>query len=93
VRVTGENSSPPPALCAEPGGLLAAASAGTIHIQLQHAQVRVESGANPRHPRSFLSQKVLSIAEGANRSTMGKMSHYCIVAKQTQEKGREPGTA
>jgi transposase len=93
VRVTGESSSPPPALCAEPGGLLAASSAGTIHIQLQHAQVRVESGANPRHPRSFLSQKVLSIAEGANRSTMGKMSHYCIVAKQTQEKGREPGTA
>ena len=46
VRVAGESSSPLPASCAEPGGLLAV-SAGTIHIQLQHAQVRVESGANP----------------------------------------------
>jgi transposase len=46
VRVTGESSSPPPALCVEPGGL-PVCSAGTIHIQLQHAQVRVESGANP----------------------------------------------
>jgi transposase len=46
VRVTGESSSPPPALCAEPGGL-PVCSAGTIHIQLQHAQVRVESDANP----------------------------------------------
>jgi hypothetical protein len=26
---------------------LAVGSAGTIHIQLEHAQVRVESGANP----------------------------------------------
>jgi hypothetical protein len=26
---------------------LLASSAGTIHIQLQHAQVRVESDANP----------------------------------------------
>lgn len=46
VRVTGESSTPPPASCAEHSGLLAC-SAGTIHIQLQHAQVRVESGANP----------------------------------------------
>ena len=46
VRVTGESSSPPPALCAEPGGL-PVCSAGTIHIQLEHAQVWVESGANP----------------------------------------------
>ena len=45
VRVDGESSTPP-ASWSEPGGLLAA-SAGTIHIQLQHAQVRVESGANP----------------------------------------------
>ena len=46
VRVTGESSTSPPALCAEPGGL-PVCSPGTIHIQLQHAQVRVESGANP----------------------------------------------
>src|ERR1700739_3063423 len=46
VRVAGESSTPPPASWSEPGGLLAS-SAGTIHIQLQHAQVRVESGANP----------------------------------------------
>ena len=46
VRVTGDNSSPRPASCAEPRGLLAR-SAGTIHIQLEHAQVRVESDANP----------------------------------------------
>ena len=46
VRVTGESSTPPPASWSEPGGLLAS-SAGTIHIQLQHAQVRVESDANP----------------------------------------------
>ena len=46
VRVTGESSTPPPASCAEPSGLLAG-SAGTIQIQLEHAQVRVESGANP----------------------------------------------
>jgi transposase len=45
VRVTGESCTPSAASCAEPGGVLA--SAGTIHIQLQHAQVRVESGANP----------------------------------------------
>lgn len=46
VRVAGESSASPPASWSEPGGLLAA-SAGTIHIQLQHAQVRVESGADP----------------------------------------------
>ncbi len=46
VRVTGESSTPPPASCAEPGGL-PVCSPGTIHIQLEHAQVRVESGANP----------------------------------------------
>jgi transposase len=45
VRVAVDSSNPPPASCSEPGGLLAS-SAGTIHIQLQHAQVRVESGAN-----------------------------------------------
>jgi transposase len=46
VRVAGESSTPPPASWSEPGGVLTTA-AGTIHIQLQHAQVRVESGANP----------------------------------------------
>ena len=46
VRVAGESSTPALASLPEPGGLLAA-SAGTIHIQLRHAQVRVESGANP----------------------------------------------
>lgn len=46
VRVTGESCTPPATSCAETGGLLAS-SAGTIHIQLEHAQVRVESGANP----------------------------------------------
>jgi transposase len=45
VRVTGESCTPPAASWTEAGGLLAA-SGGTIHIQLQHAQVRVESGAN-----------------------------------------------
>jgi transposase len=46
VRVAGESPSSPPSSCSEPGGLLDS-SAGMIHIQLQHAQVRVESGANP----------------------------------------------
>ena len=46
VRVAGESSTPSPAVLPEPSGLLAS-SAGTIHIQLQHAQVSVESGANP----------------------------------------------
>jgi transposase len=45
VRVAAESSTPAPATWAEPGRLLA--SSGSIHIQLQHAQVRVESGANP----------------------------------------------
>lgn len=53
VRVTGENCTPLAASCAEPGGLLAS-SAGTIHIQLEHAQVRVESGANPELLRVLL---------------------------------------
>src|ERR1700751_5259519 len=46
VRVAEESSTPPPASRSEPGGLLAV-SAGAIHMQLQHAQVQVESGANP----------------------------------------------
>ena len=46
VRVAGESSTPPPASWSEASGMLVS-SAGTIHIQLQHAQVRVESGANP----------------------------------------------
>src|SRR6201997_4341820 len=46
VRVAEESSTVPPASWTEPGGVLTTA-AGTIHIQLQHAQVRVESGANP----------------------------------------------
>lgn len=46
VRVAGESSTPPPVSRSEPSDLLTV-SAGTIHIQLQHAQVRVESGANP----------------------------------------------
>jgi transposase len=46
VRVAGESSPPPSSSCSEPGGLLDS-SAGMIHIQLQHAQVRVGSGANP----------------------------------------------
>jgi len=46
VRVAEESCTVPPASWTEPGGLRVA-SAGTIHIQLQHAQVRVESDANP----------------------------------------------
>src|ERR1700747_2498293 len=46
VRVAEESSTVPPASWTEPGGLLAS-PAGTIHIQLQRAQVRVESDANP----------------------------------------------
>jgi transposase len=46
VRVAGESSTPPADSWCKAGGLLAS-SAGMIHIQLQHAQVRVESGANP----------------------------------------------
>jgi transposase len=46
VRVAAESSSLPVPSMPEPSSLLAA-SAGTIHIQLGHAQVHVESGANP----------------------------------------------
>ena len=46
VRVTGESCTPPAVSWTEPGGLLTS-SAGMIHIPLQHAQVRVESDANP----------------------------------------------
>jgi transposase len=46
VRVAAESSTPPGSSLPEPGGLLACA-VGTIHIHLQHAQVRVESGAHP----------------------------------------------
>ena len=46
VRVAEETSTAAPALLSDPGGLLGS-SAGAIHIQLQHAQVHVESGANP----------------------------------------------
>jgi transposase len=53
VRVAGESSTPPPASWTEASGLLAS-SAGTIHIQLQHAQVRVENGANPMLLRVLL---------------------------------------
>jgi transposase len=46
VRVAAESSIPALASWSEPSGSLAS-SAGTIHIQLQSAQVHVESGANP----------------------------------------------
>jgi transposase len=52
VRVAEESCTVPPASWTEPGGLLA--SGGTIHIQLRHAQVRVESGANPELLRVLL---------------------------------------
>src|SRR6201982_4277697 len=42
VRVTGESCTPPAASWTEPGGLLAASSAGTIYIQLPHETVGVE---------------------------------------------------
>ena len=42
VRVAADISTPPSASLSE-----LASSAGTIHIQLPQAQVRVESGANP----------------------------------------------
>ena len=46
VRLTAESSTTLAA--ARPAsGSVQTCSAGTIHIQLQHAQVRVESGANP----------------------------------------------
>ena len=53
VRVTGASCTPSAASCAEPGGVLAS-TAGTIHIQLQHAQVRVENGAHPALLRVLL---------------------------------------
>src|SRR5262249_46586305 len=46
VRVSAESSSLAPALWSEAGSLLGT-SAGSIHIHLQNAQVRVDSGANP----------------------------------------------
>ena len=46
VRVAAESSTLPAASMPEPGRWLAT-SGGTIHIQLRHAQVQVESGANP----------------------------------------------
>ena len=46
VRVARENSTVLPASLQEPGSLLNRSS-GTIHIQLQHAQVRVEGSADP----------------------------------------------
>jgi transposase len=46
VRVAAESSTPASAPWSEPGGL-PGTTGGSIHIHLQHAQVRVESGANP----------------------------------------------
>jgi transposase len=46
VRVAAESSTALPALLHEPGSL-PTSSCGTIHIQLQHAQVRVEGSADP----------------------------------------------
>ena len=46
VRVAAESSTLPAASMPEPGRVLAT-SGGTIHIQLRHAAVHVESGANP----------------------------------------------
>jgi transposase len=46
VRVAAESSTALPALLHEPGSL-PTFSSGTIHIQLQHAQVRVEGSADP----------------------------------------------
>lgn len=46
VRVAADSATLPPASLSELGSLQNS-SAGTIHIQLQRAQVRVESGANP----------------------------------------------
>jgi transposase len=46
VRVAAESSTALPALLHEPGSL-PISSSGTIHIQLQHAQVRVEDSADP----------------------------------------------
>ena len=46
VRVAAESSTPATATWSEAGGLLGT-TGGSIHLHLQHAQVRVESGANP----------------------------------------------
>ena len=46
VRVAAESSTALPALLHEPDSL-PTSSSGTIHIQLQHAQVRVEGSADP----------------------------------------------
>lgn len=45
VRVAAESPTALPALLHEPRSL--PTSSGTIHIQLQHAQVRVEGSADP----------------------------------------------
>jgi len=46
VRVTGESSKALPGPLQEPG-LLQTCSSGTIHLQLQHARVRIEGSADP----------------------------------------------
>src|SRR5215467_6460045 len=46
VRVSAESDTPLPGILHEPGSL-PTSSSGTIHIQLQHAQVRVEGSADP----------------------------------------------
>jgi transposase len=52
VRVAAESCRALPASLHEPSSLLA--SSGTIHIQLPHAQVRVEGNANPGLVRVLL---------------------------------------
>src|SRR5215471_10128739 len=42
VRVAAESSTPTPPTWSEPGGLLGT-TGGSIHLHLQHAQVRVEA--------------------------------------------------
>src|SRR5215467_13434467 len=46
VRVSAESDTPATATWSEPGGL-PGATGGSIHIHLQHAQVRVEGSADP----------------------------------------------
>ena len=46
VRVTAESSTALPGPSYKPGSL-PTSSSGTIHIQLRHAQVRVEGSADP----------------------------------------------
>jgi len=53
VRVAAESCRALPASLQEPSSLLASSS-GTIHIQLPHAQVRVEGNANPGLVRVLL---------------------------------------